>query len=131
MTVWCFPDNTVLCNFAVVNRLDILEKTLANRGRWTEAVANESRESSKVLSALAAVAREGWLRDPIELVGESVIRRVDVIRRTVFGGLSSEPLRHLGEAQTLFLIQNDPSFRESIWIIDDREAGDYAAARGS
>jgi predicted nucleic acid-binding protein len=130
MTIWCFPDNTVLCNFAIVNRLDILEKTLANRGRWTEAVANELRESSKVIPALAAVPRDGWLRDPIELVGEPVIRRVDVIRRTVFGGLASEPLRHLGEAQTLFLIQNDQAFRASIWITDDREAGDYARRQG-
>ena len=43
MTIWSFPDNNVLCSFAIVRRLEILEKTLAGRGRWTEAVANEAR----------------------------------------------------------------------------------------
>jgi hypothetical protein len=31
--------NTLLCNFAAVNQLDLLETVLLGRGRWTEAVA--------------------------------------------------------------------------------------------
>ena len=31
-----FPDNTVLCNFAAVERLDLLRDWLRGRGRWTE-----------------------------------------------------------------------------------------------
>ena len=34
-----FPDNTVLCNFGTVGRLDLLRKVLDGCGRWTEAVA--------------------------------------------------------------------------------------------
>ncbi|MGH3277686.1 MAG: hypothetical protein ACRDNW_00920 [Trebonia sp.] len=41
MTEHLFPDNTVLCNFAAVNRLDLLKSVLGGRGRWTEAVAYE------------------------------------------------------------------------------------------
>lgn len=33
-----FPDNTVLCNFAAIERLDLLIGWLRGRGRWTEAV---------------------------------------------------------------------------------------------
>lgn len=42
MTDHLFPDNTVLCNFAAVNRLDLLKSVLSGRGRWTEAVAYEA-----------------------------------------------------------------------------------------
>ncbi|GAA2490405.1 hypothetical protein GCM10010406_28160 [Streptomyces thermolineatus] len=43
MRTWWFPDNTVLCNFAAVDRLPLLEKVLDGRGRWTQAVAHEAR----------------------------------------------------------------------------------------
>ena len=48
MTEFLFPDNTVLCNFAAVNRLDLLNSVLNGRGRWTEAVAYETRRSTEI-----------------------------------------------------------------------------------
>ena len=36
-----FCDTTVLCNFASVRRLNLLESILAGRGRWVAAVAYE------------------------------------------------------------------------------------------
>ena len=52
-----FPDNTVLCNFASVNRLELLEGWLRGRGRWTAAVAYEVGRSTTVLPALASIGR--------------------------------------------------------------------------
>jgi hypothetical protein len=34
MTLYWFPDNTVLCNFAAVDGLALLEQILRGRGRW-------------------------------------------------------------------------------------------------
>jgi predicted nucleic acid-binding protein len=127
---WWFPDNTVLCSFAAVRRLDILEKTLADRGRWTEAVAHEANQSAQVLPGLSPVLHDGWLGDPIEIDEIHEVRAVDVIRRTVFGGQTAEPRKHLGEAQTLYLLQNRTEFRSSVWITDDREAYTYAKRQG-
>ena len=52
MTDYLFPDNTVLCNFAAVNRLDLIKSVLDGRGRWTEAVAYEASRSASKLPAL-------------------------------------------------------------------------------
>ena len=46
----------VLCDFAAVDRLDLLRSVLDGRGRWTEAVAYEARKSARYLPALAMLA---------------------------------------------------------------------------
>ena len=126
MAEFLFPDNTVLCNFAAVDRLDLLESVLGGRGRWTEAVAYEASRSVNVLPPLSALATSPYLGDPIEISDENDVHRVEQIRRAVFGGTGDEPLRHLGEAQTCYVIQNWQEFTGSWWISDDREALRYA-----
>lgn len=54
-----FPDNTVLCNFAAVSRLDLLERILLGRGRWSEAVAYEAGRSSAYLPDLKTLPVAG------------------------------------------------------------------------
>jgi len=130
MTEHLFPDNTVLCNFAAVNRLDLIKSVLNGRGRWTEAVAYEASRSANKLPALRGLAAEGWLDEPIEIIRESDIRTINQIRRGVFGGTDDEPLKHLGEAQTCYVIKNWASFGGSWWISDDGEALRYAKFQG-
>ena len=86
MTEFLFPDNTVLCNFAAVDRLDLLRAVLDGRGRWTAAVAYEASQSANVLPALHRLASDGWLGEAIEITDESDIKQVSRIRRAVFGG---------------------------------------------
>jgi hypothetical protein len=126
MTEHLFPDNTVLCNFAAVGRLDLLRSVLGGRGRWTEALAAEASKSARVLSALHGLLDQGWLGEPIEITNESDIRKIERIRRAVFGGTDNKPLRHLGEAQTCYVIKNWTEFAGSWWISDDRDALRYA-----
>lgn len=125
-----FPDNTVLCNFGTVGRLDLLRKVLDGCGRWTEAVAEEARRSAAYVRDLSRLRAEGWLGEPIELCTDAEIALADRLRRAVFGGLPTEPLRHLGEAETLALVQTRQEFAGAVWITDDRDAGEYATARG-
>ncbi|MEV5957998.1 hypothetical protein AB0M11_30245 [Streptomyces sp. NPDC051987] len=131
MTRHCwFPDNTVLCNFAAVDRLNLLEKVLDGRGRWTQAVAAEAQQSTRYWPKLGQVTAGGWLGEPIEIDDPAEIAAVDRIRRVVFGGSSSRPLQHLGEAETLVVIEHRDGFASSVWITDDGEAGDYARRKG-
>lgn len=130
MSSFVFPDNTVLCNFAVVGRLDLLESVLLGRGRWTEAVAYEAGRSAQHIPDLAAVAGGGWLGDPIEVVKESDTQHVERIRRAVFGGTEEDPLKHLGEAQTCYVLQRWPDLAGSWWVSDDRESLRYARQQG-
>jgi hypothetical protein len=130
MTEYLFPDNTVLCNFAAVHHLDLIKSVLRGRGRWTEAVAYEASRSANKLPALRGLASEGWLAGPIEITRESDIRNINQIRRAVFGGADDEPLKHLGEAQTCYVIKNWAEFAGSWWISDDGDAVRYARLRG-
>ncbi|MGW1780458.1 hypothetical protein ACWCQQ_15135 [Streptomyces sp. NPDC002143] len=131
MTRHCwFPDNTVLCNFAAVDRLSLLEKVLDGRGRWTQAVAAEAEQSMRYLPKLSQVTTGGWLGEPLEIDDPAETALVDRIRRVVFGGSSSRPLQHLGEAETLVVIEHRSGFANSVWITDDGEAGHYARRKG-
>ena len=46
------------------------------------------------------------------------------------GGTDDEPLKHLGEAETCFVIKEWATFAGSWWISDDREALRYARFQG-
>jgi predicted nucleic acid-binding protein len=130
MSTWWFPDNTVLCNFAAVDRLRLLEGVLDGKGRWTEAVAHEAFLSARHLPLLRTLPADGWLGDPIEIDDAAEQRAVERVRRSVFNGDRRAPTQHLGEAQTCVLITSRREFRASVWITDDRSAGSYSRRKG-
>jgi len=130
VTAAVFPDNTVLCNFAAVRRLDLLEEFLRGRGRWTEAVAAEALNSSRQLPDLATIHTAGWLGEPIEIDDESAVALVEHLRIDVFGGTTNRPTKHLGEAQTCFLLREDPTWVGSWWVSDDRDSLEFARRQG-
>lgn len=130
MTAYLFPDNTVLCNFAAVDSLALLEQTLAGRGRWVEAIAFEADRSARTYPCLATIGRDGWLGKPVEITEAHDIHQIERLRRAVFGGPPRQALRHLGEAQTCYVIQSWPEFAGSHWVSDDREALRYARLAG-
>ncbi|SDI90815.1 hypothetical protein SAMN05444157_0743 [Frankineae bacterium MT45] len=130
MTAHLFPDNTVLCNFASVHRLDLLRSVLNGNGRWTEAIAYEASRSAAYLPDLRTLASDGWLGEPIEFESDADVAAVERLRRSAFGGTSDAPLQHLGEAQTCHLLLSRPEFAGAWWISDDREALRFARFRG-
>lgn len=130
MAAQMFPDNTVLCNFAAVGRLDLLEEHLRGRGRWTEAVAYEWSRSAGHYRVARADADLAWLGDPIEIEQPALVDLVERVRRRVFGGAIERPLQHLGEAQTCLLLSEVPQYQGSFWVSDDRDALEYARGRG-
>jgi hypothetical protein len=130
MTEFLFPDNTVLCDFAAVDRLDLLRSILGERGRWTEAVAFEAHKSARYLPALSSLTADEWLGEPVEVTDEAEIQRIERIRRAVFGGTDERPLQHLGEAQSCYVILNWAEFARSWWITNDRDALRYARFQG-
>ena len=130
MTAALFLDNTVLCNFACIERIDLLEGLLRGRGRWTEAVAYEAERSSAKLPDLRRLLSRDWLGEPIEITDPLDVERVERIRRSVFGGSADKPLQHLGEVQSLYVILTVPAFSDARWVSDDATAVEYARERG-
>ncbi|WP_232837207.1 hypothetical protein [Lentzea terrae] len=90
----------------------------------------EATKSARVLPSLVTLTNDGWLGEPIEIDKESEIQQVNAIRRAVFGGTDDEPSKHLGEAETCFVILKWRDFTGSWWISDDREALRYARLQG-
>lgn len=130
MTEFFFPDNTVLCNFAAVERLDLLRDVLDGRARWTQAVEREAHNSARYLPALHELQQQGWLGEAIRVTDQKDSQNVLTIRRAVFGGGADEPLKHLGEAETCYILKNWQQFTGSWWISDDRESLRYARRQG-
>lgn len=128
MVTTVFPDTTVLCNFAAVQRMDLLEGWLRGRGRWTAAVRYEVGRSRAYLPGLASVIARGWLGETVEMDGHE--EAIEGVRQGVFGGLPEEPLKHLGEAQTCFLIRNVPEYADAWWVTEDGDAYAYGKRTG-
>lgn len=130
MAAAVFPDNTVLINFGTVDRLDLLAGWLRGRGRWTEAVADEARQSAQFVPAMQGLDGAGWLGTPIQIDSGKAIAEVERLRRNVFGGSIAEPRKHLGESQTCYLIKHDPAWVGSWWVSDDTDANEWAQFQG-
>lgn len=119
-----------MINFAVVNRLDLLRQHLGDRARATEAVVFELDRSAMMTPHLASVDCDDWFGEPIEIRRIADIKEVNLIRTARFGGRQNEPLKHLGESQTIYVIATFPDFSGSTIITDDGDAYRYAKSRG-
>lgn len=129
MSDYLFPDNTVVCNFSIINQLILLRTFLGNNARVTEAVDREIMQSARVVPHLHTLDRREWFGDPVVIDDPKEADRVEVTRIASFGGKGHEPLRHLGESQTLFVISNWPQYRGARWITDDGPAFKLAVKR--
>ena len=121
-------DNTVLCNFAAVRRMDLLEVALAGRGRVTAAVHDEMVASAASLPGLRAAMDAPWLGTPVEIVeGQANVQR---LRRDIFGGIGRGSQQHLGEAESCHLLMTHPDFEDGWWASDDGDSLTYAQDEG-
>ena len=113
-------DNTVLCNFASVGRLGLLEAVLDGRGRLTVAVNQEMERSVASLPGLVSAVGAPWLGDPF-LVGDGH-GNVKVWRQGRLAGTKNDPLAHLGEAGSFHVLEKWPELHDSWFATDDRRA---------
>lgn len=92
-------DANTLQNFAVVDRLDLLQVCYGDRAGWAEAVQFEIRMGVQSEARLCRVLSQSWLGEPIPVEGAEAILAVELVRRGVGGIVASPPTQHLGEAQ--------------------------------
>jgi predicted nucleic acid-binding protein len=121
-----FPDNTVLINFAIINRMDLLARLANGNGRWCATVATECAESARrpelaALSGAAGIFGEPFVPDAAEHQDVRVLRD-----RLASPG--NPPTKHLGEAETLAIIVRRQL--SCFFVSDDRDAVRLAAQNG-
>lgn len=123
-----FFDTCTLSNFAIVNRLDLLETRYGYRARWTETVQYEVARGARANPYLQEVLDATWLGEPIEISGDvQVLTEIDRLRRAL-GGTNAEPMKHLGEAEIIYYVESTE--RSGVFVTDDRPALDFARRRG-
>lgn len=127
MTTLLFPDNTVLVNSALINRVDVLQHIMSGRAAWCATVASECARSALEhgLEAMADFAET--LGDP--LYPETPAEHLQIrLLRDALAIPGDAPTRHLGEAETLALILSRSL--EAVFVTDDRGARRLAAVHG-
>jgi hypothetical protein len=92
------PDTTVLINFAILHRMDLLGRLADGDGRWCATVATECAESARV-AGLAA------LDGPSEIFGEPLLpdeaeHQDALVLRDGLVRPGDPPTKHFGEAET-------------------------------
>jgi predicted nucleic acid-binding protein len=115
-----FPDNTVLINFAIINRMDLLSRVLNGQGRWCATVAAECAASSRQPELSALTQAPDILGDA--LYPETGAEHSDVqMMRMELAEPGDSTWQHLGEAETLAIMT-----RRSLggyFVTDDTGAG--------
>lgn len=122
-------DTNSLWNFAVVGRLDVLEVRYGGRGGWGETVAHEVRTAVGYEPLLAPLLVDGaWPGDPIDLKASKCLADVARIQK-ILAGPYDKPTKHLGEAETIHLIEHELDGL-GLFVTDDNGAADLAERRG-
>jgi hypothetical protein len=97
-----FPDNTVLINFAIINRMDLLKKLANGNGQWCATVASECAESAGYPGLAALTAAEDIFGEPL-YPNPAEHQDVQVLRNQL-ASPGDPPTKHLGEAETVAII---------------------------
>ncbi|MBL7497818.1 hypothetical protein I6A84_43960 [Frankia sp. CNm7] len=126
MAALLFPDNTVLINFAIINRMDLLERLANGNGRWCATVAAECAASARypgrgALTAVHDIFGAPWFPDATEL------RETRVLREEL-ASPGDHPHRHLGEAETIAIMLHRRV--DGFFVTDDNDAARLAARHG-
>jgi len=126
MPALLFPDNTVLINFAIINRMGLLEQLANKRGQWCATVASECAVSSKLQNLES-------LHEASRIFGEplypSIVEVQDtLLLRDELASPGDSKTQHLGEAETIAIVtrRNIAAF----FATDDKGARRLAANHG-
>lgn len=129
MSLMFFPDNTVLVNFGIINRYDLLAELVRDGGRWCATVAEECDMSAAHHPAMSQA--HTIFGEPIRPEGrenaDSQILRQAMVRPS--DGLDHR-YKHLGEAETITIVVTRGWAPDAIFLTDDGDAATYAQADG-
>lgn len=123
-----FPDNTVLINFAVIGRVDLLEKLANGNGRWCLSVSQECAKSARVDGLAALNGVRDFLGEPLEPTPAELL--TTRVLRDGMAAPGDRPAKHLGEAETIAIVTSRDLQSAAIFISDDTGALIHAEAHG-
>lgn len=121
-----FPDNTVLINFAYCDEMELLGKIVAGRGTWTASVASECDDKASVLDLPMMAASHTIFGEPLR--PDRVEHIQTRIHKDHFKQPGDGPKKHLGESETLAIIENRHFEGRTLFVTDDGDVPTRAEA---
>jgi predicted nucleic acid-binding protein len=118
-----FPDNTVLINFTMLERRDLLEWFVQGAGAWTLSIARECERSAQVENLGAMSEWHEVFGTPLSPSPAELVDAHAIADRMRSPGENS-PAQHMGEAETIAIIVRRQL--SAIFLTDD-----HAAARAA
>lgn len=121
------PDNTVLVNFALIHRMDLLGELIKSQGAWCLSVARECQRSAAVdpkysdMTQAANIFGQPLFPDNAELVDTQTLR-------DSMASPGDPATQHLGEAETVAIMSRRRI--DGYFLTDDRDAQALAAHNG-
>ena len=127
MSPLLFPDNTVLINFALLNRVDLLSRIANSNGRWCGTVAQECARSSLEPGLGDLQQMPAIFGEPLR--PETGAEHLDVtLLRVDLAQPGDGKHMHLGEAETLAIMLRRNL--NGVFVTDDKNASRFASSRG-
>lgn len=123
-----FPDNTVLINFAIIGRVDLLEKLANGNGRWCLSVSQECAKSARIDGLAALNGVRDFLGEPLEPTPAELL--ATRVLRDSMAAPGDRPTKHLGEAETIAIVTSRDLQSTAIFISDDTGALIHAEVHG-
>lgn len=122
-------DGCTLENFAIVNRLDLLDSRYGHRAAWTYTIKKEVTRGLKNAPHLQSILDAHWLGQPLDIGTTAEMSDIfDLCRRIGKLPSDSTPTReNLGEAEVIFLMDKSPT--NWLFVTDDGPARDFARRR--
>lgn len=124
-----FPDTTVLINFGIICRYDILEHLTQGNGKWCATVSDECADWTTSVPAVTQawdVFGEPVRPTPLENTNAGILRQTMVKP----GDLTDRPHKHLGEAETITILVSRGWATGSYFLTDDVDAAERARTDG-
>ncbi|MEL4358288.1 MULTISPECIES: hypothetical protein [unclassified Luteococcus] len=101
-----FPDTTVLVNFALIDRMDLLEQLVNGRGTWCGTVSEECARRAERMNLPEMLRSSQIFGEPIRLVTRAEFDDYH-LNLDWFASVSSDPhAGHEGESETLAIMLN-------------------------
>ncbi|MEP6480106.1 MAG: hypothetical protein ABJB03_11985 [Rhodoglobus sp.] len=117
-----FPDTTVLVNFVLMARVDLLAELVGTNGAWTYTIAEESARQSSNPHLVGLDRMHAILGDPIV---PSPVERLETMRlRAKIAKPDDHRSQHLGEAETIAVMTSRAI--AGAFVTDDLAAADLA-----